>query len=126
MDENHNPPHDDGDDEPAAPGTQIAGLVNDVRSLAEAEWEYARARLSYSGGVIRKAGIFAMLAVLALSAAAMALVLGILLIVASYLGPWMATIAVVLTFGLASCLFAFAARKTARNLDFTQEDHDAR
>jgi uncharacterized membrane protein YqjE len=125
MDENLIPPHSNDDDAPA-PGAQIAGLVSDIRSLAEAEWEYARARLTYSGGVVRKAGIFAILAVLALSAAAIALVLGILLIIATYFGPWVATIAVVLTFGLAACLFAFAARKTARNLNFTQEDHDAR
>jgi Flp pilus assembly protein TadB len=123
MDEDHIPlPSKDDDD--LAPGVQIAGLVNDVRSLAEAEWKYARARLTYSGGVVRKAGIFAILAILALSAAAVALVLGILLIIASYFGPWVATIAVVLAFGLAAYFFAIAARKTARSLSFTEEDDD--
>jgi uncharacterized membrane protein len=123
MDENHIPPHSE-DDEPAAPAEQIAGLVCDVRSLAEAEWEYARARLSYSGGVVRKAGIFAILAVITLSAAAIALIVGTLMIIASYLGPWIATAAVVLTFGLLACLFAIAARKTARNLSFAGENDD--
>lgn len=114
-------PAPDADVAPS-PREQISGLVNDVRTLAEAEWEYARARLSYSGGVVRKAGVYALLAILALSAAAIALVLGLLLIIASYYGPWVATIAVVLLFSLAALLFAINARNTARNLRFGEDD----
>ena len=33
------------DDDPS-PRDQIAGLVSDVQSLAQAEWDYAKARLS--------------------------------------------------------------------------------
>jgi apolipoprotein N-acyltransferase len=51
--------------------------------------------------------------------------LGILLIIASYFGPWVATISVVLAFGLVAYFFAIAARKTARNLSFTEDDNDA-
>lgn len=120
----HSIPPETESEETLSPREQISGLVSDVRTLAEAEWEYARARLSYSGGVVRKAGIYALLAILALSAAAVALVLGILLIVASYFGPWVATIAVVLVFSFAAYLFAISARKTARNLNFAEDESD--
>jgi uncharacterized membrane protein YqjE len=123
MSEDNVPPDSDIE-APPSPRVQIAGLVSDVRELAEAEWEYARARLSYSGGVVRKAGIYALLAVLAISAAAFALVLGILLIIASYWGPWAATAITVVVFSLVAYLFAVRARATAKNLSFSDTDHD--
>ncbi len=125
MDMNQPQPVDpDRDADPPSPGAQLAGLVYDVRKLAEAELEYARARLSYSGGVMRKAGLYALLAVLAISAAAIALVLGILLIIATYWGPWAAMgITVALFSGLAYFL-AIRARATARNLSFAEPDDE--
>jgi uncharacterized membrane protein YqjE len=126
MDMNQ-PPHpseQDDDRDPPSPRAQIAGLVSDVRELAEAEWEYARARLTYSGGVVRKAGIYALLAVLAISAAAFALVLGTLLIIASYWGPWAATGITVVVFSLTAYLLALRARATAKNLSFAERDDD--
>ena len=96
-----------------------------MRSLAEAEWNYAKSRLSYSGGVARKAGLYALLAALALASAGVALILGILLIVSSYYGPWIATVSVVIVSGLAAFLFAISARNTARNLNFTEDDRNA-
>jgi hypothetical protein len=117
MDDDHIPPVSEKET-PPSPGAQISGLIGEVRALANAELDYAKARLSYSGGILRKAGIFAILAVVALSSAVVALILGILLIVASYFGPWIATIAVVITFGLAALIFAMIARNTARNLSF--------
>jgi hypothetical protein len=119
------PPDEDTIAQPT-PRVQIAGLVSDVRLLAESEWEYAKARLHYSGGIIRKAGIYVILAVLALSAAAIALILGVLLIIASYWGLWVATISVVLMFSIAAYLFAVTARKTARNLSFNEDNGDGR
>ena len=112
------------DDETPSPREQIAGLVSDVQSLAQAEWEYAKARLSYSGSVARKAGLYALLAIVALSSAGVALILGTLLIVASYFGPWIATASVVITSCLAAFLFSIGARNTARNLSFTEDDGD--
>lgn len=115
------PPETSAEDAPS-PRAQIAGLVSDVRELAEAEWEYARARLSYSGGVVRKAGIYALAAVLLVSSAAIALVLGTLLIIASYWGPWAATGITVTVFMSAAWLFAIRARATARNLSFADDE----
>ncbi len=125
MDKDQIPHASQADDTPAD-GAQIAGLIGDVRSLADSEWEYAKARLSYSGGIMRKAGLLAMLAIFALSGAVIALILGILLIVASYFGPWIATITVVFAFGITAYFLAIAARKTARNLSFAEGDGDER
>lgn len=118
------PSEQDENRAPPSPRAQIAGLVSDVRELAEAEWEYARARLTYSSGVMRKAGIYALLAVLAISAAAFALVLGTLLIIASYWGPWAATGITVVVFSLTAYLLALRARATAKNLSFAEPDND--
>jgi Flp pilus assembly protein TadB len=123
MDKNCIPPivHDD---EAPSPRVQIAALVSDVQSLAQAEWDYAKARLSYSGGVARKAGTYALLAVLALASAGIGLILGLLLILSMYFGPWIATGVVVILFILAAIIFALAARNTARNLSFNGGEHD--
>lgn len=121
MDKDSIPPETPIKD-PPSPRAQIAGLVSDVRELAEAEWEYARARLSYSGGVVRKAGIYALVAVLLASSAAIALVLGTLLIIASYWGPWAATGITFIIFAAAAWLCAIRARATARNLNFAESD----
>jgi Flp pilus assembly protein TadB len=123
MDKDSIPPIIHDDDAPS-PRSQIAGLVSDVQSLAQAEWDYAKKRLSYSGGVARKAGIYALLAIAAFSSAAVALVLGILLIIASYWGPWIATASVVIVSGLTAFWFAISARNTARNLTFAEDDRD--
>ncbi len=124
MTQDGTPPISEGSTDPLSSRAQISGLVSDVRELAETEWDYAKARLSYSGGVVRKAGIYALFAVLAVSTAAVALVLGILLILSSYWGPWIATIIVVLLFSFAAYIFALAARKTARHLSFTGDQSD--
>jgi CHASE2 domain-containing sensor protein len=109
-------------DKSPSPRDQIAGLVSDVQSLARAEWDYTKARLSYSGGIARKAGLYALLAVLAVTAAAIALVLGTLLILTAYWGPLAATAIVVVIFSFLALLCAVMARKTARNLSFTEND----
>jgi len=111
--------------EASSPAEQVTALFGEVRSLAAAEIEYAKARLSYSGGVMRKAGLLALLSLLALSGAAMALILGLLLIVSSYFGPIVATLAVVTTFTVATWALGISARNTARNLKFDEDESDA-
>lgn len=111
--------------DPLPPRTQLAGLIGDVRTLAQAEWDYARARLSYSGTVAKQAGIFALLAILALSGSAIALILGTLLILASYWGPWIATLITVLFFLIVALLSALRARSVAKQFGFGEIDHAA-
>ncbi len=106
------------------PRAQISALFQDVRSLAETEINYAKARLSYSGGIIRKAGIWAVLSLLFLVGAVIALILGLLLIVHSYWGPWVATVSIVLIFGLSAFFAALKARNMAQNLSFSENSVD--
>ncbi len=126
MDENTSPADlDDNDAAPLSPAEQVRTLVADVRALAEAEIDYAKARLSYSGGIIRKAGIWAFLAIFFFSGAIIALILGLLLILSQYLGPWLATAIVVVGFALAAWGAGQIARRTAYNLKFSEGDADA-
>lgn len=115
------------DTEPTAPSPveQVRSLVSDVRALAEAEIDYAKARLSYSGGILRKTGIWAFLALFFLSGAIVALILGLLLILSQYAGPWIATSIVVIGFVLAAWGAALVARRTASNLKFDEGENNA-
>lgn len=118
--EQNSSPAEDIDCAPPSPADQVRSLVSDVRALAEAEISYAKARLSYSGGILRKAGIWAFLAIFFLSGAIIALILGLLLILSLYLGPWIATATVVIGFTLAAWGAALVARRTANNLKFDE------
>ncbi|MGL5837101.1 MAG: phage holin family protein [Sphingorhabdus sp.] len=116
------PPRTDNETDPPSPVEQLRMMAADVKTLAAAEIDYAKARLTYSGGIIRKAGIWALIALLFLTGAVIALILGLLLIVAHYFGPWVALIVVVSAFGFAALGAALYARQTARNLRFEDED----
>ena len=116
------PPADVTASEPASPLAQVRDLIDEVRGLAEAEVAYAKARISYSGGILRKAGLFALLAFLCFSAAIVALVLGLLLIAASFWGPLVATLIIVSLLVVATVGSALYARKTARKLKFEEGD----
>ena len=120
--DNDTSPASDTEVAPPSPTEQVRTVVADVRALAEAEIEYAKARLSYSGGIIRKAGILAFLAIFFLSGAIVALILGLLLILNHYVGPWWATAIVVVGFALAAWGAGSAARRTANNLKFDESD----
>lgn len=111
--------------EPPSPAEQVRTLVADVRALAEAEIDYAKARLSYSGGIIRKAGIWALLAIFFLSGAIIALILGLLLILTALVGPLLSTFIVVVGFTMAAVVAGIVARRTANNLKFDEDpNHD--
>lgn len=123
--DNDTSPAADSEAVPPSPAEQVRTLVADVRALAEAEIDYAKARLNYSGGILRKAGIWAFLAIFFLSGAIIALILGLLLILNHYLGPWLATAIVVTGFALAAWGAGLVARRTANNLKFDDGDvHD--
>jgi Flp pilus assembly protein TadB len=119
-----NAPAPRSDSETLSPVEQVQALVGDVKALAEAELAYAKSRLAYSGGVIRKAGLWALLALLFLSGAVVALILGLLLILTVYVGPWLATAIVVLLFLLAAWAAGSCARSTANDLKFEEDGND--
>lgn len=114
------------DDDVPSPAAQVRALVDEVRVLAEAEVDYARARLLYSGGILRSAGALALLALLAFSGAVIALVVGLLLIVDHYAGPVAATVAIFMLFVVIAALLGLRARAVARKLKFEGEDGDGR
>jgi hypothetical protein len=107
-----------------SPIEQVRVLVHDVRSLAQAEIDYAKARLSYSGGIIRRAGLWAFLALFSISGAFIALILGLLVSLASYVGPMAATAIVVITFVIVAWGAALMARRTANDLKFGDGNSD--
>jgi hypothetical protein len=103
---------------------QLSAFVGDVVHMAQAEIAYYRTRFSYSQSVAKRIGLYAIVAVATFFAATTALILGLLLILASYFGPIIATVIVTLSFlGVAVCC-GVLARKSAQKLSFREEDHD--
>ncbi len=116
MTDDRSAPDIETDIHPDSPVDQVRRLARDVRALAFAELDYAKARLSYSGRIVRNAGLWALFAILCLTGSLIALILGLLLIIASYTGPLIATAIVVLTFLIAAAVAALRARSVARHL----------
>lgn len=86
-------------------GTLVAQLVEDVRGLAGAEVALVKARVGERANAYRSAAIlFAVAGVLALSAL-VALLVGLIMTLATLIGPGLATAAVVLaTLAIAAVL----------------------
>ncbi len=99
---------------------QVTQLVSDFRTLASAEFDYYRARFAYSRDVAKWTGIYVAVALFALFGAIVALILGILLSVASAIGPVWATIGVTVTFFGVTALFAILARRSSKNFRFSE------
>jgi uncharacterized membrane protein YdjX (TVP38/TMEM64 family) len=101
---------------------QISGLVANARLLIVAEIKFYRERFSYSQAIIKRSGLLGALALFFLLAAVVALVLGVLLILASLVGPVIATIVATLGFVTTAALFAVLARAKLRKLSFPEFD----
>lgn len=99
---------------------QIAALILDGRELVQTELAYYKGRINYSGELVKRAGLWASVALFCLFGAVIALILGILLIIAHYAGPIVATISVTLAFICAAIIFALYARANARKLAFPE------
>jgi hypothetical protein len=102
------------------PRDQVKQLVSDFRSLAMAEFDYYRARFAYSRTVAKWTGIYVAVALFALFGTIVALILGILLSLASAIGPFWATMLVTLIFAGLTALFAILARKSSKNFSFPE------
>jgi uncharacterized protein YacL len=102
------------------PRDQVKQLVSDFRTLAAAEFDYYRARFAYSRTVAKWTGIYVAVALFALFGTIVALILGILLSLASAIGPVWATVLVTLIFAVLTALFAILARKSSRNFSFPE------
>lgn len=104
--------------------TQVAHLVGDVRQMLDAEMRYYRTRFEYTRGVVTRAAGFGVVALGALLGAAIALVVGILLILSSALGPGAATAITVVTFGLIGAFCGYKARNWVQKVHFPEIQKD--
>jgi small-conductance mechanosensitive channel len=108
--------------EEVSPREQITRLVTDFRTVAADELAYYKARFAYSTAVAKWTGIYVAIALFALFGTVVALILGLLLILAAWVGAIAATIIVTLSFAGVALLFAQMARRNARNLSFPEID----
>lgn len=102
MDDPHKPANEPGD-APLEEGNKsllddVAALLDDGRTLAEAEFAYQKARLTYAGRRGRNAIILVLLAVVLVAFALFGLVFGLILALTPYLSAWGATAVVVIGF----------------------------
>ncbi len=103
---------------------QISSLVANARLLMAAEIKFYRERLLYSQAILKRSGLFGALALFFLFGAIVALVLGILLTLASRTGPEIATIVATSGFVAIAALFAWLARAKLRKLSFPELETD--
>ncbi|HEY0621878.1 hypothetical protein [Sphingomonas sp.] len=108
MDERHEPDDEEGI------GTLIARAVGDGRAYAEAEIAYWRALALDRIADARAAAALGIVVLLLAQAAAIALIVGLVMILAPYVGPGFATLIVVLVAAGAAALFAHAALRRFR------------
>jgi hypothetical protein len=104
--------------QPESATAQMSALVADVTHLAYTEFRYYKTRFAYSQTVLKQAGFFAIMAVAAFFASIAALIFGLLMVVAHYAGPVVATIAVPFGFLTITVIAGLMARRAARNLSF--------
>jgi uncharacterized membrane protein YdjX (TVP38/TMEM64 family) len=104
----------------ASPVLQVSRLVGDFRSVAFAEFDYYRDRISYSAGVAKSTGILVALTLFCLFATVVALILGVLLAVGHALGFVLGTLIIVGVFAASTLLLAWLARKSGRRLAFPE------
>ncbi len=128
MAEKDTPPGD-GDTKPVADGdngltAQLSVFVGDVVNMAHAELNYYRARFAYSQSVAKRIGLYAIISVATFFAAIAALIFGLLLILAAYLGPVIATIIVTVAFLLFAVGAGILARKASKQLSFRDDPSD--
>jgi predicted Abi (CAAX) family protease len=124
KDEQQQDKTDEPDIADVSPTQQVSLVIDDVRALVRAELNYYRSRLDYSRHVMKRSAGFGFVAALAFMAAAIALVVGLVLTLAPYIGPGMATLAVTLGFILIGAISGNQAQKWAAKVRFPEIDKD--
>jgi hypothetical protein len=108
VDERHEPDEEEGI------GTLIARAAADGRAYADAEIAYWRALMLDRLVDARAAAVLGIAVLLLAQAAAIALIVGLVMILTPYVGPGLATLIVVLVAASAAALFARAALRRFR------------
>ncbi len=91
-------------------------LAEEARALAKAELAFQKTRAAYVGAQIRTIAIFGALAVAIVFFALMALVFGLVLSLASVIGPWASTAVVTLALVVVAIALALSARGRVRQM----------
>lgn len=126
TDEHHTNNADRSDEQSAAsPVEQITLVLDDVRALVQAELRYFQSRLDYSRYVMKWSLLFGVIAIVTLSGAAVALILGTLLTLEPHIGPGWATIVTVTGFLVIGLASGFAARHWMQKVRFTEIESDS-
>lgn len=102
----------------------VRQLVGDGRTLLEAELAYQKSRAAVAGQGAKGIAGWGALALALVFFALMALVMGLVLALASTLGPWLATGIVVIGTLLAAGLAGFAAARRWRRMASQLADTD--
>lgn len=106
--------------EPISVRDDIEQLAGDFRKFLSAEVQYYQARLKYSKSLAKWTGVYLAIASCMLLGAVIATILGLLLIISSFIGPLWATLIVSITFGCGGLWFARLAHQTTRKFKFTE------
>jgi len=104
--------------------SQIAQLAGDMRQMLDAEIRYYRARFEYTRNVVTRAAVFGFVALAALLGAAIALVVGILLILSSTVGPMAATVITFVSFAVIGAICGYKARNWVQKVHFPEIQKD--
>jgi hypothetical protein len=112
--------------EPVSVRGQLAVIAEDIRSLFNSELSYYKARFSYTQQIAKWAGLYLLVAICAFFGGIIAFILGILLIVSSYIGPLWATLLITLISLSAAVLFAILARNKSQDFRLSEIDEDSK
>jgi hypothetical protein len=102
----------------------VVTLIDDGRTLVEAELAYQKTRLSYAGRRGRNAAIFGAIAAVLVVFALFGLVMGAILALTPRFGAWGATALVVGVLVVVAILCALAAASNARMIAKAFRDED--
>lgn len=103
-------------------GTLIVRALADGRAYAQAEADYWKALTLSRMGDLRAAAVFGGIVFLLAQAAAIALIVGLVMMLTPHVGPGFATLIVVLTASVAAALFARAAWQRLRRATRPRND----
>ncbi len=102
--------------------SQVSNLIDDVRSLAQAEIEYYRVKLSVNMAATKTVLLLFSVAIIVGVTGAVALILGMLLILSHYWGPVAATGLLTGSALLVTTVLLNMAIKRARKLPLDEND----
>lgn len=114
--------HDDAPDGTPSIRADVERIALDVREFVTAEMRYYRLRLKYSKSIAKWTGAYLLVGLVSLFSAAIALILGCLMIAAFFLGPIWATVLVTVSFAIIGAVSIAMARRTGRKLRFADPE----